>query len=66
MNGQTHPATLDVTFDGGRVDPLRGGNMVLGFSARGAIDRTQWGVNEWRAFTGSEVQIVIDGEFVRS
>lgn len=66
MNGQTHPATLDVTFAGGAVDPLRGGNQVLGFSAHGQIDRTQWGVNQWRAFTGAEVQIVIEAELVRN
>jgi polyisoprenoid-binding protein YceI len=66
MNGQTHPATLDVTFDGGRLDPLRGGAMVLGFSAHGVIDRTQWGVNEWRAFAGDEVQIVIEAELVKA
>lgn len=65
MNGQTHPATLETTFGGGRIDPLRGGAMVLGFSAHGTIDRTQWGVNDWRAFTGDEVQIVIEAEFVR-
>jgi polyisoprenoid-binding protein YceI len=66
LNGQTHPATLNVTFDGGTVDPLRGGAMVLGFSAHGAINRSQWGVNEWRAFTGDEVQIVIEAELVKS
>ena len=66
MNGQTHPATLDVTFDGGAVDPLRGNSTVLGFSAHGQIDRTQWGVNEWRSFTGAEVQIVIEAEFVKA
>ena len=66
MNGQTHPAALDVTFDGGRVDPLRGGAMVLGFSGHGEINRSQWGVTEWRAFTGDEVQIVIEAEFVKA
>lgn len=66
MNGQTHPATLDVTFDGGAIDPLRGGKQVLGFSAHGVIDRSQWGVNEWSAFTGNDVQIVIEAEFVKT
>lgn len=66
MNGQTHPAMLDVTFDGGAVDPLRGGAMVLGFSAHGEIDRTQWGVDEWRSFTGAEVQIVIEAELIKA
>lgn len=66
MNGQTHPAVLDVTFDGATVDPLRGGATVLGFSAHGVIDRTQWGVTEWSAFAGPEVQIVIEAEFVKT
>jgi polyisoprenoid-binding protein YceI len=66
MNGQTHPATLDVTFDGGRVDPLRGANMVLGFSAHGTITRSAWGVTQWSSFTGDTVQIVIEAELVRA
>ena len=65
MNGQTHPAALDVAFAGAAVDPLRGGNQVLGFSAYGEIDRIQWGVTEWDAFTGDTVQIVIEAEFVK-
>src|SRR5574338_128208 len=66
MNGQTHPATLDATFDGGAIDPLRGGNQVLGFSAHATIDRSQWGVNTWSSVTGNEVQIVIEAELVKS
>lgn len=66
MNGQTHPAALDVTFDGAAIDPLRGGQTVLGFSAHGQIDRSQWGVTEWSAFAGDEVQIVIEAEFVKA
>ncbi|MGD9967106.1 MAG: YceI family protein [Hyphomonadaceae bacterium] len=66
MNGQTHPATLEATFDGGAIDPLRGGALVLGFSAHGAINRSEWGVNAWRSFTGDEVQIVIEAELVKA
>lgn len=66
LNGQTRPATLDVTFGGGRIDPLRGGAMVLGFSAHGVIDRRQWGIDEWRAFASDEVQLVIEAELVRT
>lgn len=65
LNGQTHPATLDATFVGDTSDLLRGGSRVLGFSAQGTIDRTDWGVNDWRAFTGAEVQIIIEAEFVK-
>ncbi len=66
MNGQTHPATLDVTFDGGRTDPLRGNAVVLGFSAHGAIHRSEWGITQWSAFTGDEVQIVIEAELIKT
>lgn len=66
MNGQTHPAALDATFDGAAVDPLRGGQTVLGFSAHGQLNRSQWGVTEWSAFAGDEVQIVIEAEFVKA
>lgn len=66
MNGQTHPAVLDATFNAGRIDPLRGAAMVLAFSARGVIDRTQWGVSQWRAFSGDNVEIVIEAELVKS
>jgi polyisoprenoid-binding protein YceI len=66
MNGQTHPAVFDVTFDGAAVDPLRGGKTVLGFSAHATIDRSQWGVTDWSSFVGSDVQIVIEAEFVKT
>jgi polyisoprenoid-binding protein YceI len=65
MNGQTHPATLETTFDGAVTDPLRGGAMVLGFSAHGVINRADWGVTEWQAFTGDDVQIIIEAELVK-
>lgn len=66
MNGQTHPAALDVTFDGGKNDIVRGGAVAVGFSAHGVIDRSQWGVGQWTAFAGNDVQIVIETEFTHS
>ena len=65
LNGQTHPATFNVTYDGGKTAPLRGAT-ALGFSANATIDRTQWGVTQWGMFTGNEVQIVIEAEFTRA
>lgn len=66
MNGQTHPATLEVVFGGARTDPLRGNAVVLGFSARGEIHRSDWGVTQWSAFTGDDVQLVIEAELVKA
>jgi polyisoprenoid-binding protein YceI len=66
MNGQTHPASFDVTFAGSANDILRGGKRVLGFSGVGTITRSDWGVRDWRAFTADEVEIVIEAEFVKA
>ena len=66
MNGQTHPASFDVVFNGETRDILRGGKRVLGFSATGRIDRTQWGVDAWRQFVGAAVEIAIEAEFVKA
>ena len=66
MNGQTHPAVFDATFDGGKTDVLRGGAVAVGFSAHATIDRSQWGVTQWGAFAGNDVQIVIECELTHS
>jgi polyisoprenoid-binding protein YceI len=67
LNGQTHPAALEVSFEGGRFVQLRG-KHVLAFSARTVIDRTQWGVESliFNRFAGDEVEILIEGEFVKA
>jgi polyisoprenoid-binding protein YceI len=65
LNGQTHPATFDVTYDGGHTDPLRGA-VAVGFSAHTTIDRSQWGVTQWSMFVGPDVQLVIEAEFVKA
>ena len=65
LNGQTHPAILNVTYDGGHTDPLRG-HTALGFSAQTTIQRAQWGVTAMSQFTSDEVQIVIEMELVKS
>lgn len=65
LNGVTRPATLEVRYNDGRFDVLRG-HTVLGFSAHARIDRTEWGVERWGGFLSDEVEIVIEAEFVRS
>jgi polyisoprenoid-binding protein YceI len=65
MNGQTHPITLNVTFDGGHTDPLRG-HTALGFSAHASLIRSQWGVTSFSQFAGDEVQLLIEMELLKS
>src|SRR5918911_118871 len=42
LRGQTHPITLDVTFNGAGTNPY--GKQVAGFSAEGKINRKDWGL----------------------
>jgi polyisoprenoid-binding protein YceI len=42
VHGETHPVTLDATFDGSFSDPW-GGSRV-GFTASTEIDREKWGL----------------------
>lgn len=69
MRGTTHPVTLEARFEGGRVDPLRGG-YVVAFTGRTIIDRSQWDAHFTNPIAdgtvGHDVEILISVEFVKS
>jgi polyisoprenoid-binding protein YceI len=67
LNGQTHPAAFEITFQGGRFVQLRN-KHVLAFSARALINRQDWGVGSliFNQFAGDEVEILVEGEFVKA
>ena len=61
MHGVTKPVTLDVTFNGGGMNPLA--NVAeLGFSARGSIKRSDFGISQYIPMVGDEVAISIETE----
>lgn len=66
LNGQTHPATIEATFQGGRFIQLRG-RHVLAFSGRTIINRSQWGAGSviFNQFAADDVEITIEAEFVK-
>ena len=64
LKGVTQPVTFDVTFNGGARDLLRGA-YVTGFSAKGVIDRTAFGVDRYAGLVASEVEIELQAEFIR-
>ncbi len=67
FHGVTAPATLDVTYNGGASDPLRGGAEVIGFSATATIDRTAFGAGAYVNFgVGPTVELQIEAEFLKS
>lgn len=64
LKGVTAPVTLDVVFNGGGQDNLRGA-YVTGFSATGIIDRTVFGVDRFAGLVGTEVELAIEAEFLK-
>ncbi len=62
MNGKTGPVTLLVEFTGAGSNPFNK-KKTVGFEARGAIDRTDWGVNYGQGLIGSEVELNITAAF---
>lgn len=65
LHGVTAPVTLEVAFNGGAQDLLRGG-YVVGFSAHGAFSRKAFGIDKFGGVVGDEVEIDIEAEFIRS
>lgn len=65
LKGIARPVTLDVRFNGGARDLLRGNQYVVGFSAKGTFDRTAFGVDKFAGPVGTDVTIEIEAEFLR-
>jgi polyisoprenoid-binding protein YceI len=66
LHGQTHPVTLEASFEGGRFVQFFG-KHVIAFSGRTMIDRSQWGASfanpVINGTTGNMVEILIAAEF---
>jgi polyisoprenoid-binding protein YceI len=66
LHGQTHPVTLEASFEGGRFVQFFG-KHVIAFSGRTVIDRSQWGAGfsnpMMNGTTGNTVEILIAAEF---
>jgi polyisoprenoid-binding protein YceI len=63
IKGVTKPATLDVKINKAAFEE-RWGVYKLGFSAHGAIKRSDFGVDRYVPFVGDDVTVVIEAEFV--
>ncbi|MFL6203999.1 MAG: YceI family protein [Acidimicrobiales bacterium] len=69
VRGVTRPVTLEVTFEGGAKDPW-GGDRI-GFTARGELDREDFGLTWNQALetggvlVGKQVKVEIEAEAVR-
>ena len=66
LAGVTKPVTLDVTYNGAMASAaLYTGRPAVGFSARGAFNRSEFGLTRYADFVGDEVEFIIEAEFTR-
>ncbi len=72
LHGVTMPLTLDVTFNGGYAAmPLDPGGSRIGFSARGMIKRSEFGLGAGIPAPGTNlgvsdlIEVIIEAEFTR-
>jgi polyisoprenoid-binding protein YceI len=65
--GQTKPLTLDVEYVGGRQYPFGDKHYAIGISARGAFDRSDYGMTYavQNDIVGDEVELIIEFEGIR-
>lgn len=64
LNGVTRPVTLDASFYGaGKAAAQMGGKENVGFSATGAITRSQFGLGFGVPMVGDEVKLEISAAF---
>ena len=64
LHGVTNPIAMDVVFNGGGYDRLRGA-YVLGLSAKTTVSRAAFGVDRFPILVGDNVNLEIEAEFLK-
>lgn len=62
MKGVTHPLSLNAVFNKGGLH-FKTGQPVIGFSARGQLQRSEWNLGYGVPIVGDAVELVIEVEF---
>lgn len=62
----TQPVTLDVTFNGKASDPFSPRKTRWGFSATGALKRSDFGMNFGLSFVADEINLIIETELLQT
>lgn len=63
IKGVTKPVTLDVKINNAAYDAQKM-TSKLGFSAKGVVKRSDWGLDAYVPFVGDEVTLTIESEFL--
>ena len=64
FRGQTHPATLDVTFNGSMASHPMEKVAKLGFSAKTRIRRSEWGLDFALGALSDEIEVAVETELM--
>lgn len=65
MAGVTKPVTFDVTLNGAMMHPMLK-VPVLGFSAKGSLKRSDFGLTELQGVLGDTIEIAIEAEYQKA
>lgn len=65
MLGVTIPITLDTTYNGTGNAPWFGPKDLIGFSAKGTLNRSDFGMTALLPNIGDEVEVIIEAEFLQ-
>ncbi len=66
LRGVTKPVTLDAVLNGtAKANPMMGAERI-GVSARGTINRSDWGMSFGTQFVGDAVELQIEAEYKRA
>jgi len=63
MHNITKPIVLEVTFHGAGHDPFTGKDTIVGFDARGAVMRSEFGLGKYVPIVSDQTTITISAEF---
>lgn len=61
LHGVTKPVVLEVTFNGTGINPITQ-TEELGFSAKGSIKRSDFGITQYLPMVGDDVALTIESE----
>lgn len=65
LHGVTRPVTLNATFHGGAVNPMKK-LYSIGFKATGTIKRSEYGVTKYVPLVSDETQLTITAAFEKT
>ena len=65
LHGKQQPLCLDVRFNQSQREPLPPFHDKAGFSATATLERSAFGIDDWKTLVGDRVELRIEAEAIR-